>query len=327
MRIALVALVSLVVGALLALGYDHYLGEGKQLADTQGQLDASTASLTKVKADTQEAKSETDALSDQVKQLTATKDDLQHQLDQLKSTSTAPAPAFPGMGSNSMASMMKAGMAQHRQEQLLLLESRLHLTPDQIAAVSAAMDEEAKRGEEMAAKMFSGGKIDMTQFQNQNVKSVDQTLNDILTPDQKTAYEQMKTDQKNSATETVASMEMNQVAPLLQLSDSQKDQVYSALYQVQQDSTDPNWIKANVTTTDPGSILDAQAKAKEDALSKILTPDQMATYQQQTESQLAMQKAMMQKMNLPTMTGVIATPATVAPVTPVPASTTPTTNP
>jgi hypothetical protein len=313
MRNILVALVSLAAGALLALGYDHYLGVGVQLADSQEQLDTSTASLAKVKEQSQEAKSETEALTDQVKQLTASKEDLQHQLDQLKSTATTPAPMFPGMGSSSMAGMMKAGMAQQQQTKLLLLESRLHLTPDQITAVTAALDEESKRGQEMAAKMFSGGKIDMTDYQN--VKSVDQTLNDILTPDQKTAYAQMQTDQKNSATETVASMEMNQVAPLLQLSDSQKDQVYSALYQVQQDSTDPNWIKANVSTTNPTAILDAQEKAKEDALAKILSPDQMTTYQQQAQSQLAMQKAMMQKFMPPTAGTSTAVPA------PAPAST------
>ena len=42
-------------------------------------------------------------------------------------------------------------------------------------------------------------------------------------------------------------------------------------------------------------MLDARAKAKEDALAKILTPEQLATYHQQAQSQLDVQKAMMQK--------------------------------
>jgi hypothetical protein len=41
--------------------------------------------------------------------------------------------------------------------------------------------------------------------------------------------------------------------------------------------------------------LDAQEKAKEDALASILTPDQMTAYKQQQQSQLDMQKAMMKK--------------------------------
>ena len=44
----------------------------------------------------------------------------------------------------------------------------------------------------------------------------------------------------------------------------------------------------------PIAFLDAQAKAKEDALAKILTPDQLATYHQQAQAQLDMQKSMMQ---------------------------------
>jgi hypothetical protein len=197
-----------------------------------------------------------------------------------------------------MAGMMKAGMAQHYEEQLLMLESRLHLTPEQIAAVKAAMDAEGKRGEEMAAKMFSGGKIDPQAMADlKNFKSVDQTLKAILTPEQQTEYAQMQTDQKNSAAETMASVQMNQLAPLLQLSDSQKDQVYSALAQSQVDTQDPSWIKNNVPNgaTDPVAIMEAQAQAKEAALAKILSPDQLATYHQQAQSQLDMQKAIMQK--------------------------------
>jgi hypothetical protein len=129
----------------------------------------------------------------------------------------------------------------------------------------------------------------------------------------------MKTEEKNSTAETSATFEMNQVAPLLQLSDTQKDQVANALYQVQLNSQDPAWIKQNVTTSasNPLSILDAQAKAKEDALSKILTPEQLAAYHQQAQSQLDLQKAMMQKFM----------PATAAAPAPAPAPPAAPTNP
>ena len=293
------ALSCLAVGALGALGYSHYLGEGRQLAELRDELSAAKTSLAKVAQDSQQARSETDAMSAQIQQLTSTKEDLKKQLDELKSASPeATAPTAP----NPMAGMIKAQLAQMSDQKFLLLKSRLHLTPDQEAAVKAAMDADSKRGEEMASKMMSGGKIDPQAMSDlKNVKTVDQTLNDILTPDQKTAYQQMQTDQKNSSAETMASVEMNQMAPLLQLNDSQKDQVYSALAQVQSDSQDPAWIKNNVPTSpaNPLAILDAQAKAKEDALAKILTPDQLAAYHQQAQSQLDMQKAMMQKLMPP----------------------------
>jgi len=222
-------------------------------------------------------------------------------------------------------------MAQHYQEQLLLLKSRLHLTPEQEATLKVAMDNEGKRTEEMSSKMFGGGKIDPEAMAAdfKNVKSVDQTLNDILSPDQKTEYQQMKTDQKNSAAEMMATVQMNQIAPLLQLNDAQKDQVYNALAQVQLDAQDPTWIKNNVTTsaTNPLAILDAQAKAKEDALAKILTPDQLATYHQQAQSQLDAQKAMMQKFMPPATGAAVVVPITASQAAPAAPSTSGSANP
>jgi hypothetical protein len=71
---------------------------------------------------------------------------------------------------------------------------------------------------------------------------------------------------------------VNQVTPLLQLSDSQKDQVYNALYQVQSTAPDPTSLIGN---PDAASILAAQTKATEAALGTVLTPAQMALYQQE----------------------------------------------
>jgi hypothetical protein len=317
MRTALLAVVCLAVGILGTFGYSHYLGEGKQLADVQADLDSTKADLAKATQASHDAKSETDAMSAQIQQLTTTKQDLTHQLDALKTPAAPPVPAFTLPNAGSMAGIVKEQTENRYRTQMLLLKSRLHLTPDQEAAVQAAMDAEGKRTEEMSAQMLAGGKIDTQALAAdlKNTKSVEQTLNDILTPDQKTAYQQMKTDQKSNNAETAASFEMNQMAPLLQLSDSQRDQVGTALYQVQLDTQDPAWIKNNVTTspTNPLAILDAQAKAKEDALSKILSPDQLATYHQQAQSQLDMQKSMMQKFM----------PATPAAPAPAPAPSTP----
>ena len=190
-------------------------------------------------------------------------------------------------------------MAQMSDQKLRVLMARLHLTPDQFAKIKAAMDAESQRTAEMSTKMLAGQKLDMQSIMKdaQNYKSAEQTIQDVLTPDQKTAYQQMQADQKKSQAETSASFEMNQVAPLLNLSETQKDQVESALYQAHLDTQDPKWIQKNVTSTpgDPTAFMDAQEKAKEDALASVLTPDQMTAYKQQAQSQLDTQKAMMKK--------------------------------
>ncbi len=320
MKSALLAAGCLMVGILGALGYSHYLGEGRQVAELQAALDDSTARLAKASQVTAQAKSETDAMSAQIQQLTSTKEDLTKQVDDLKSGASPATPAtdVPGIPSaGSMAGLVKSQIENRNATRLQLLKARLHLTPEQEAAVKAAMDEEDKRTEEMTAKMFAGGKIDMKALaaESKNFKSIDQTLDEVLTPEQKTANQQMKTEEKNSNAESMASMEMNQVAPLLQLTDAQKDQVGNALYQVQLDSQDPAWIKQNTPagSSAPLQMLDVEAKAKEDALAKILSPEQLATYHQQAQSQLQLQKTMMQKF-MPAATS--SAPAAAAPAPP-----------
>ena len=286
----------LALGILGMVAYDNYFGEGLKLAGTERELVNAHNSLVQ---GTQQHKSEVAAMSAQIEQLTAHNAELKHQVDELKGKSESILPS----ASSPMGGMVKTAMAGRSQQKLALLKSRLHLTPEQEAAVKEAMDYESKRTEEMTAKIFSGEKIDAQaltkSMSDPNApKSVEQTLSDILSPDQKTTYQQMEDEEKKSTTETMATAEMNEMAPALQLSETQKDQVYTALYQLQASMTDPATYQNNpaINPTNPISILEFQAKAKEAALAKILTPEQLATYHQQAQSELEMQKAMMQKL-------------------------------
>jgi hypothetical protein len=300
MRGAIIAVICLVLGAAGALAYSHYLGEGQQLAAANDQVATLQAEVTKANDGAKLTRTENDALSGQVQQLITSKNQLQKQIDDAKAPAAPATPNLSGMfGGADMSGMIKAQASQRNKERLQMLITRLHLTPDQIAKIQAAMDNEEKRTAEMTAKMFSGQKVDFQSLakSGQAFESVEQTIQDVLTPDQKAGYTQIQSDQKTSSAETMASFEMNQVAPLLNLSDSQKDQVETALYQVQLNSQDPGWIQKNVgnVATNPTAILDAQEQAKENALASILTPDQMTTYKQQAQAQLNLQTAMMKK--------------------------------
>lgn len=298
MRGAILAIVGMALGALAALGYSHYFGEGKQLVDLQSQLAKSQSDLASAQETSKLAKKENDALADQVQQLITTKNQLQKQVSAGAHSTGITIPMPPGFNRTDMAGMVKAQMNQTNETKLRALEMRLHLTPEQVARIKAVMDAESERTAGMSAKLLAGQKIDYQSLMKdaRNFQSTDQVLQEILTPEQKTAYQQMQSDERTSSAESMASMQMNQVAPLLNLSENQKDQVESALYQVQMNSEDPKWIQKNTSTPgDPTVLMDAEEKAKEDALAPILTPDQMAAYKQQTESQLNMQKSMMQK--------------------------------
>jgi len=306
--ILLGTLIGLIVGVIGAFAYNTYLGDGAELADVQTQLASASTDLTKANQGTIKLKSEADALSAEVKQLSTHNDELKHQVDELKASSTANSDNTATANSNPMGGFMKAAMDQQYQQKLLVFKTRLHLTPEQEAAVKAAMDGEAK----MAESMLAGGKFDPEALKNaatdpNKPKGVEQTMNDILTPDQKTIYKQMQNDEKNSAVEMLATVQLNQMAPALQLTETQKDQVFNALSQLQSNAMDPNTYKNN--PPNPATMLEDQAKAKEDALAKILTPEQLAIYHQQAQSELEMQKTMMQKFTPPATATPPPTPA------------------
>ncbi len=254
------SLAGLVVGVLGMAAYQHFMGQEMAL---QAALDSANTNLAAMKQSNEKFKSGGDALAAQLHQLTSSNDDLKRQVDELKKTSTVASAPDP-----KREMMIKEGIDQ----QLLLYKSRLNLTPEQEATLRAAM-EDSYHG-------FIGW------------KKVDQMFADMLNPDQKVAYQQMKDDQKKGEAETSATSGTNQVALLIHLTDAQKDQVYSALYQLNLDSQGRQVI---FNPADPASYLDDQAKATENALAKILTPEQLATYHQQAQSQVQMQKARMQQ--------------------------------
>jgi Spy/CpxP family protein refolding chaperone len=279
-NIILGTIAGLAVGMVGALAYSHYLGDGSLVADLQAQLDAANADLAKAKNDKQQLSKETSGATDQVDQLASSNADLRKQLDDLKNA--APAAAAPAVNPVTLAGMM-AGMFRgggfQGQQRMFLLQNRLHLTPDQAAAIKAAMDADGKARRDMGRQLFQGGKIDPQAAASAN--TLDQTLAKVLTPEQATAYQQVQADEKTSRADTSATTQVNQVAPLLQLSDSQKDQVFSALYQVQMTAPDPASL---MTNPNAASIIAAQAQATQAALAKVLTPDQMALYQQEGQT-------------------------------------------
>jgi len=269
----------LILGTAGALAYSHYFGDGQLLADLQAKLDAANASLAKAAQDKKLLANETSSISDQVDQLQTANEDLKHQLDK----PSTPADTAPAVNPMTLADMMRSmfrGGGFQGQQRMFLLQTRLHLTPDQAAKIKAAMDADSQARRTLFQQMRNNnGKIDPTAAASAN--TLDQTLATVLTPEQQTAYQQVQADEQTSRADTMATTQVNQIVPLLQLSDSQKDQVFSALYQVQMTAPDPTSL---MTNPNAASVITTQAQATQAALAKVLTPDQMALYQQEAQS-------------------------------------------
>ena len=274
------AMAGLLVGTIGALAYSHFTSDSA-LADLQAKLDAANADLAKSIADKGLLAKEASGDSSQVDELQASNKELKTQLDAAKAGTpvAAPPPAQinPVMLAGMVMGMMRGGGMQPQQH-LFLLQTRLKLTPDQNAKIKAALEADANsRRDAMRAMFRNGGKPDPNAPAT-NLNTLDKVLDETLTAQQKAQYLQVQADEKASRAEAAATVQISQMAPLLQFSDTQKEQVLNSLYTVQNSAPDPMSLIGN---PDAMTAITKQAQATQDALAKVLTPDQLSLYQQQ----------------------------------------------
>ncbi len=293
----------MVVGALCMAAYTYTVGDHRALIETQSKLETVQQTVTASLKMTETLQAKLKASEEETSRLTKSRGELLSQIEELqkKPTFTAPA-AVPDKKNDFLKSITQKQMARMQKDKLLLLKTRLKLTPTQEAQVQSSLEAEGKRMETLTSKMFQGEKSDPAALAKEmtGFKTLDQELETILTPEQKREYELMKKDEEKNQMETMATFEMNQTAPLLGLNEAQKDQFYTAIYQAEETMKQPDWMKKYETpgiapSTDPMHYMQLRDKAKIDAVSKILTPDQLALYQKKLQSDAALQKEMMEK--------------------------------
>jgi hypothetical protein len=286
MRNILLGIVAgLLLGTMGAVGYGYFLGDGNLPTDLQAKLDAAKASLAKSDQDKKDLASEVASLTEQVNQLQKSNSDLKHQDDAEPATSaptarTQPPPPDMGPLAGAMRGIFRGGGFQNPQQRMVLFKARLRLSPEQSAKIQAALDADSKaRGDLMRQAFQNGGKVDPVAAAKAN--TLDKVLADVLNPEQQRQYQQLQTDEKVARADTMVTSQINSFAPLLQLTDAQRQQVYDSLYQTQMAAPDPMSLIGNPNAV---ATLTAQAQATNAALQKNLTSDQWALYQQQTQA-------------------------------------------
>jgi len=285
MRNILLGIVAgLFLGTIGAVGYDYFLGNGNLLADLQAKLDAAKTSLAKSDQDKKDLASEVASLTDQVNQLQKSNSDLKHQ-DEAEPATTAPVARTqppPDMGAlgGVIRGMFRGGGFQNPQQRMVLFKARLHLSPEQTAKIQAALDADSNARRDLMRQAFqNGGKVDPAAAAKAN--TLDGVLADVLNPEQQRQYQQLQTDEKVARADTAVTSQINSVAPLLQLTDAQRQQVYDSLYQTQMAAPDPMSLIGNPNAV---AAVTAQAQATNAALQKTLTSDQWDLYQQQNQA-------------------------------------------
>jgi beta-lactamase regulating signal transducer with metallopeptidase domain len=165
------------------------------------------------------------------------------------------------------------------ENELAKLRVRLNLTPEQERATKATM-----------VLVASGQPIQ---------KTVDQTFQEILRPDQLVVWEQMKKESVLGTAIEMTTMETDQMARRYQLSDAQKEQLWGALYTIE--LKDQGTVHAFRTNAEKQDYRGAYGASKQVALMNVLQPGQMAAAQREEVSKIDVTNASLElaKPNLP----------------------------
>jgi hypothetical protein len=139
---------------------------------------------------------------------------------------------------------------------VLNLKTRLNLTSGQEVVVKAAM--------EGIMNLCPGA------------KTVDQTIKEILDPEQKIAWEQIKEAAMESSARSVAQRQANNIETTLQTGAAQEEQLRAAFY------------RAAFDDLRQGSGI--RIRTREDVLAKVLNPDQLTTYHRRILGRLQIAK-------------------------------------
>jgi hypothetical protein len=287
-NVILGTIAGLILGTACTLAYSHYMGDNGMLADLQSQLADAKAKLAKALAENTSLKREKSDVAEQVDQLNTTNDTLKKQLtDQGQTPETPPAataPAFDPALVSAIMGMMRRGGGGFRspEERMLLMQTRLKLTADQMKTIRAAMDadQQARRDLFQQARQ-NGTRPDPAALEA--VNSLDKTIATTLSTTQQSEYQQLQADEKSARAESNATSQVDQLMPLLQLTDDQKGKAMNLLYQQQLSAADPATLVANPTTA--VATLTAQGQTAQSSLQKVLSADQYALYQQQQQLQ------------------------------------------
>ena len=117
-------------------------------------------------------------------------------------------------------------------------------------------------------------------------KTVDQTLKEILGPEQETIWEQIKDEARRNEASLYALRETDRLAKTFPLSDEQKKQLLDALAQFRLRDQE----RMSHSSADVSAQGDKQAPTEETIVGEILSPAEMVIYAQQRKTELEMIK-------------------------------------
>lgn len=168
--------------------------------------------------------------------------------------------------------------------------SRLNLSPEQEKALREYFEKETAA--------ISNYALNKESVSSDDLPSERDFMKGLLSESQYLEYQKLRDDAVSSVYETIAHTELMQMQDLFELSEDQKDRIYTAIYEAESkptDSTDFTGVDGSIDL-DPTMILKKRLEKRLEALRDVLSPEQLDIYRQYAEKQVAAQEKMMKVM-------------------------------
>lgn len=187
---------------------------------------------------------------------------------------------------------------QRADAKILALKTKLNLTPEQEKLIRDAMakasgDRDALREAVDARRRANGDKPESDEVRKAEMAKFAATeaaqeaaITAAMTPEQLTAYEDYKTEQKANQVEARANQQLNDLQNKLALTAEQKDAAFQFYAQQEQTGFDPGQIMSQ--GGDVQQAFEERQKATLEGMQSILTPEQYELYSKQEEERSAM---------------------------------------
>jgi DNA-binding MarR family transcriptional regulator len=192
-----------------------------------------------------------------------------------------PDPPSPGRSDPAGPEMREGGLpdidAMNRgkmKEKLAVLRKRVSLTPEQETKIAKALEYG-----QLKFKISPPNVIPLKPTSD-DIKKMDEAVLASLTAVQQKEYEAFRAEERANVLEAVANRELSRLQSMTTLSPEQKDQAFAVFSEIAS-------REATLPVLDPAKEAEAIREAekarwaaRQEALSAILTPEQMAVYQQ-----------------------------------------------
>lgn len=188
------------------------------------------------------------------------------------------------------------------QEEFDNLKFSLDLSAEQLEAIEAFYAKESERQSRLVQQMFSGQSPEdmqeelMAEMGNDEYFTISDLLEDILTPEQLVTYKANEEKKAIEEKEAMAYSQLSQIQRQFVLDEEQKDAVFEIFYEAEHELSAEDWESLEIDPQDPNFSIKYQELQNErllEALSKVLTEDQLEVQRKKMEGELEMQRKAM----------------------------------